>query len=115
MQAVAPEQHLLFSVLHSSYMKASSTRPRRLFALAILPGNITYFSGMEKPTFLPQEATEAQRQAIMQRTFAAGEAQGAIITPDTRAVYNRYIVGEITLEQATDAAMSVYHQQAVPA
>ena len=64
----------------------------------------------ETPVFLPHEATEAQRRAIMQRTFAAGEADRAIVTPDTRAVYERYIVGEITLEQAGVIAMSVYQQ-----
>ena len=64
----------------------------------------------ETPAFLPQEATEAQRRAIMQRTFAAGKADGAIVTPDSRAVYERYIVGEITLEQAGAIAMSVYRQ-----
>lgn len=81
----------------------------------ILTGNNTYFSGMEKPTFLPQEVTEAQRRAIMQRTFAAGIAQGAIVTAETEAVYNRYIVGEITLEQATNLAMSIYQRQAAHA
>lgn len=66
----------------------------------------------EAPVFLPPEATEAQRRAIMQRTFAAGEADGAIVTPATRAVYARYIVGEITLEQAADVALSVYQRPA---
>ena len=84
---------------------------RRQVVRTILTGNNTYFSGMEKPTFLPQEATEAQRRAIMQRTFAAGTAQGAIVTAETEAVYNRYIVGEITLEQATNLAMRVYPKQ----
>jgi len=96
-------------------MKASSTLHRRQVVCSILTGNNTYFSGMEKPTFLPQEATEAQRRAIMQRTFAAGIAQGSIVTAETEAVYNRYVVGEITLEQATTLAMSVYQKQAVHA
>ena len=50
--------------------------------------------------FLSQEVTEAQRWAIMQRTFATSEAGGggAIVTLDTRVVYECYIVGEITLE-----------------
>ena len=62
------------------------------------------------PVFLPQEATEVQRSAIMERTFAAGEAQGAIVMPDTRAVYERYIRGECSLAQAGEQAMSVYHK-----
>ncbi len=46
----------------------------------------------------------------MQRTFATSEAGGggAIVTPDTRAVYECCIVGEITLEQAGDIATSAY-------
>ncbi|WP_188816429.1 antitoxin VbhA family protein [Hymenobacter cavernae] len=63
---------------------------------------------MTKPTFLPQEATEDQRRAIMERTYAAGQAQGAIITPATREVYERYVRGECTLEQAAEQAMSIY-------
>ncbi|SFQ80237.1 antitoxin VbhA family protein [Hymenobacter arizonensis] len=96
-------------------MHASTTVHRYQVVRPILTGNNTYFSGMEKPTFLPQEATEAQRRAIMQRTFAAGIAQGAIVTAETEAAYNRYIAGEITLEQATNLAMSVYQKQAVHA
>lgn len=59
-------------------------------------------------SYLPQEATEDQRRSIMERAYAAGEAQGAIITPDTREVYDRYVRGECTLEQATEQAMSSY-------
>ena len=60
------------------------------------------------PFFLSQEATEAQRREIMERSYAAGQAQGAIVTPETRAVYDRYVRGECTLQQATDEAMSSY-------
>ncbi len=63
---------------------------------------------MTKPFFLPQEATEAQRRDIMNSSYAAGEAQGAIVTPETRCVYERYVRGECTLEQAIEQAMSVY-------
>ncbi|WP_400194237.1 antitoxin VbhA family protein [Hymenobacter sp. B81] len=70
---------------------------------------------MKQPQFLPQEATVAQRRAIMERGFAAGRAQGAIITPETEAVYNRYVNGEITLEQATAEAMRVYQPQGAAA
>jgi hypothetical protein len=64
------------------------------------------------PAFLPQEATESQRRGIIAYAIAANEAAGAIVTLDTRAVYERYIVGEITLEQATTVAMSVYQRPA---
>lgn len=73
--------------------------PLDLFSLSAL---------LDMPTFLPQEATEDQRRAIMERAYAAGEAQGAIITPDTREAYDRYVRGECTLEQATEQAMSIY-------
>jgi hypothetical protein len=62
------------------------------------------------PAFLPQEAIESQRRGIIAYAIAANEADRAIVTPDTRAVYERYIVGEITLEQAVVIAMSVYQQ-----
>lgn len=65
---------------------------------------------LDPPRFLPQEATIAQRRTIMERGYAAGRAQGAIITPETEAVYVRYIDGEITLEQAKQEAMSVYQR-----
>lgn len=39
----------------------------------------------------------------MERTFAAGEAQGAIVTAETRAVYDRYVRGECTLVQADES------------
>ncbi|QIL78429.1 antitoxin VbhA family protein [Hymenobacter sp. HDW8] len=92
-------------------MKASLTMLRSQIVRPILTGNIAYFSGMEKPTFLPQEATEAQRREIINFSYAAGEAQGAIIPDDAKAAYNRYIAGEITLQQAVDAAMSIYQKQ----
>ncbi|MBW3130901.1 antitoxin VbhA family protein [Hymenobacter profundi] len=63
---------------------------------------------MTKPVFLPQEATESQRREIMERSYAASQAQGAIVTPETRAVYDRYVRGECTLQQAVDEAMSIY-------
>ncbi|RPD43581.1 hypothetical protein DNI29_23475 [Hymenobacter sediminis] len=63
---------------------------------------------MNNPFFLPQEATEVQRRDIMQRSYAASQAQGAIVTPETRAVYDRYVRGECTLQQAIDKAMSIY-------
>lgn len=81
---------------------------RRQVAAPILKGKVTYFSGMEKPMFLPQEATEAQRRKIVNYSYAASEGQGAIVPDDAKAAYNRYIMGDITLQQAIDAAMSVY-------
>ena len=63
---------------------------------------------MTKLVFLPQEATEAQRRTIVAYSFAAGEAEGAIVTPETRAIYDQYVRGECTLEQAIEQAMSIY-------
>ena len=63
---------------------------------------------MNPPVFLPQEATEAQRRNIMNCSFAAGEADGAIVEPETRAIYDQYVRGECTLEQAIKQAMSIY-------
>ena len=63
---------------------------------------------MTQPVFLPQEATEAQRRTILAYSFAAGEAEKAIVTPETRAIYDQYVRGECTLEQATKQAMSIY-------
>lgn len=90
-------------------MTLSQTRPRRTVPVQ---RKFPYVPGMEKPTFLPQEATEAQRRDIIQRAYASGEAQGAIITDNARAAYNRYIAGDITLEQAVDLAMSIYPKPA---
>ena len=66
---------------------------------------------MQQPTFLPQEATEAQRREIIRFSYASAEVQGAIIPADAQAAYERYIAGEITLQQAVDLAMSIYQKQ----
>jgi uncharacterized membrane protein YebE (DUF533 family) len=63
---------------------------------------------MNPPVFLPQETTEAQRRNIMNCSFAAGEADGAIVEPETRAIYDQYVRGECTLTQAIEQAMSIY-------
>lgn len=89
-------------------------RPRNLVQLN-QSRKSSYFTGMEKPTFLPQEATPEQRAAIVRRMVAAGEHQGAIRTDSAMQVFDRYVAGELTLEQAGDLAMSVYQRQAVSA
>lgn len=90
-------------------MTLSPTRPRPQVAPQ---RKFPYVPRMEMPAFLPQEATEAQRRDIINRAYASGEAQGAIITDNARAAYNRYIAGDITLEQAVDLAMSIYPKPA---
>lgn len=85
----------------SVVLRATARRP--------LDRKITYFTGMEKPVFLPQEATQAQRREIAEATIAAVEAQAGPVSDFARTLYDRYIAGEITLDTAYN--LVVHHYQ----
>ncbi len=65
---------------------------------------------MEKPIFLPQEATPEQRHDIADRAIASAEAQAGPLSKYAYDLYARYVVGEITLDMAC-AQIGGYHRK----
>ena len=60
------------------------------------------------PKYTEREQTPAQRKAFIDAARAWNVAQGATPGPEAEGVYDRYIAGELTLQDVTDELVKLY-------